>query len=109
LVFPEVFERLGFDAVIGNPPFLGGSRISVALGSAYREFLLEHVSSGFGAGGRGDLVAYFLLRAVGLLCKEGQLGLVSSNTLTQGDTRELGLDRMGEKGFAIRSGIKSQP
>jgi hypothetical protein len=32
--FPEVFERQnsGFDAIIGNPPFLGGTRISTVLG-----------------------------------------------------------------------------
>jgi hypothetical protein len=30
LVFPEVFERGGFDAAIGNPPFLGGKKVSGA-------------------------------------------------------------------------------
>ena len=49
LVFPEVFEQGGFDAVIGNPPFLGGKKISGALGSAYREYLVEVI----GRGGQG--------------------------------------------------------
>jgi hypothetical protein len=35
--FPEVFARRnsGFDAVVGNPPFLGGNKISGALGQSY--------------------------------------------------------------------------
>ncbi len=65
LVFPEVFERGGFDAVIGNPPFLGGKKISGALGSAYREYLVEVI--GRGVRGNADLVAYFVLRAHELL------------------------------------------
>jgi len=39
--FPEVFlgtDRPGFDAIVGNPPFLGGTRISTSHGDAYREF-----------------------------------------------------------------------
>src|SRR5207245_6742426 len=37
--FPEVFgrEHGGFDAFIGNPPFLGGKRISGALGKEYKD------------------------------------------------------------------------
>ena len=37
LEFPEVFTRGvdGFDAVIGNPPFLGGKKLSAALGDGY--------------------------------------------------------------------------
>ncbi len=35
LEFPEVFvERGGFDAIIGNPPFMGGKKITGALGNA---------------------------------------------------------------------------
>ena len=34
LEFPEVFQRedSGFDSIVGNPPFLGGQRISGVLG-----------------------------------------------------------------------------
>ena len=65
LVFPEVFERGGFDAVIGNPPFLGGQKLTGALGTAYREYLVDAI--GRGARGSADLVAYFVLRAHALL------------------------------------------
>ncbi|MEU8124667.1 DNA methyltransferase [Spirillospora sp. NPDC049024] len=107
LVFPEVFERGGFDAIIGNPPFLGGKKISGSSGSAYREFLVEVL--GESVRGNADLVAYFLLRAHALLGRDGQAALIATNTLAQGDTREVGLDRLVAKGVTIRQSIKSRP
>ncbi len=40
--FPEVFarENPGFDAVVGNPPFLGGKKISTNFSDAYKEWLV---------------------------------------------------------------------
>jgi hypothetical protein len=108
LEFPEVFEMGGFDAVIGNPPFLGGTRISGSLGSSYREYLRRFVAGGFGAGGRGDLVVYFLLRARELTHRSGEIGIIATNTLAQGDTREIGLDRLLAEGCVIRSAIKGE-
>ena len=93
LVFPEVFDpaRPGFDAVIGNPPFLGGQKLTGSLGTAYREYLVERI--GNGVRGSADLIAYFLLRAHRLLNAYGQTGLIATNTLAQGDTRDVGLDQ----------------
>ncbi|MFB6861098.1 Eco57I restriction-modification methylase domain-containing protein [Streptomyces virginiae] len=106
LVFPEVWEeRGGFDAVVGNPPFLGGKKISGASGTTYREFLVERIAGG--AKGNADLVAYFALRAHEVLNSEGQTGLVATNTLAQGDTREVGLDRLVASGVDIRQAVKS--
>lgn len=107
LVFPEVFEHGGFDAVIGNPPFLGGKKISGPMGSAYREYLVEAV--GRGVKGNADLVAYFALRAHTLLSADGQTGLIATNTLAQGDTREVGLDQLVADGVTIRRSVKSAP
>ncbi|GAA4249100.1 hypothetical protein GCM10022255_031680 [Dactylosporangium darangshiense] len=107
LVFPEVFEGGGFDAVIGNPPFLGGKKISGALGTAYRELLVETL--GRGVRGNADLAAYFVLRAHDVLAEHGQTGLVATNTLAQGDTREVGLDQLTAGGVTIRRAVKSRP
>ena len=106
LVFPEIFERGGFDAVIGNPPFLGGQRLTGAMGTAYREYLVLGI--GRGARGSADLVAYFALRAHELLSDTGQTGLIATNTLAQGDTREVGLDQIIANGTTIRKAIKSR-
>ena len=85
--FPEVFagENAGFDAIVGNPPFLGGTNISGSLGDRYLSYLKE---SAEGAGNRSDLVSYFFQRAFALLSSRGAAGLVATNTISQGDTRE---------------------
>ena len=112
LVFPEVFDVTrptgpGFDAIIGNPPFLGGQKLTGSLGTAYREYLVEVI--GHGVRGSADLIAYFLLRVHALLNPDGQTGLIATNTLTQGDTREVGLDQVVASGAEIRQAIKSKP
>ncbi|HEU5130408.1 MAG TPA: DNA methyltransferase [Glycomyces sp.] len=106
LVFPEVFEVGGFNAIVGNPPFLGGKKISGSSGSAYREFLVDYL--GHSKKGNADLVAYFLLQAEELLAYSGQLGIIATNTLAQGDTREVGLDQVVAAGVEIRSAVKSE-
>ncbi|HTD57319.1 MAG TPA: DNA methyltransferase, partial [Solirubrobacteraceae bacterium] len=101
LEFPEVFARddAGFDAIVGNPPFLGGKKVSGELGSTYREYLTEEVADG--RRGNADLVAFFFLRAAGLTCDGGTLGLVATNTVAQGDTREVGLGALVDEGWKI--------
>ncbi|MFI5802210.1 Eco57I restriction-modification methylase domain-containing protein [Streptomyces sp. NPDC051561] len=108
LVFPEVWEeRGGFDAVVGNPPFLGGKKLTGAFGGAYREYLVDIL--GRGARGHADLVAYFLLKSHDLLNASGNTGLVATNTLAQGDTREVGLEQLVASGTSIRQSVKSRP
>ncbi|HEY0169146.1 MAG TPA: type IIL restriction-modification enzyme MmeI [Jatrophihabitans sp.] len=109
LAFPEVFSegRTGFDAVVGNPPFLGGQKLTGALGVPYREHLLRAL--GHGVRGSADLIAYMLLRAVSVLNPDhGQCGLIGTNTLAQGDTRQVGLDQVVASGLDIRAAIKSE-
>lgn len=88
--FPEVFDRPnpGFDAITGNPPFLGGKRITGTLGNAYKDWLsyLHDESSG-----NADLVAHFFRRSFTLIREHGCLGLIATNTISQGDTRRSGL------------------
>ncbi|MFF4312938.1 Eco57I restriction-modification methylase domain-containing protein [Streptomyces sp. NPDC001507] len=108
LVFPEVFTRRGgFDAIVGNPPFLGGKKITSALGDSYREYLVDNLADGMR--GSADLVAYFELRIHALLNAGGQSGVVATNTLAQGDSREVGLDRIASDGVTTRRAIKSAP
>src|SRR5262249_5449224 len=88
--FPEVFARTnpGFDCIVGNPPFMGGGKISSAYGEAYLEWLLTvHVDSH----GNGDLVAHFFRRGFTLLRQSGGFGFIATNTIAQGDTRSTGL------------------
>jgi hypothetical protein len=107
LVFPEVFENGGFDATIGNPPFLHGSRITGTSGTSYRSYLVETIANK--KRGNADLVVYFTLQAHGIVSNIGQVGIIATNTLTQGDSREVGLDQICARGTNIRRAIKSKP
>lgn len=102
-----IAERGGFDAVIGNPPFLGGKKLSGAMGVDVRDWLVHQVAGGIP--GHADLVAYFFLRAFTLLSKTGNVGLLATNTIAQGDTREVGLDRMVASGFNLTRAVRSRP
>lgn len=106
LAVPDVMERGGFDAVIGNPPFLGGKKVSNALGPNLRQWLVNEVAGG--VAGNADLVAYFFLRAHKLLSPKGNLGLIATNSIAQGDSREVGLDQMVEAGFEITRAVQSR-
>lgn len=105
---PDVIHTHGgFDAIIGNPPFLGGKKISTAMGTTMRTWLSAVV--GGNRPGSADLVAYFFLRSSALLRKGGLLGLIGTNTLAQGETREIGLDQLLDQGFTFFRGIRSAP
>ena len=106
LAMPEVMERGGFDAIIGNPPFLGAKKLSPTMGQNLREWFVHVLAKG--TTGNADLVAYFFLRAFSLLRPTGTLGIIATNTVAQGDTREVGLDRMVADGFAITRAIQSR-
>ncbi|MDW8217289.1 MAG: hypothetical protein RML57_06775 [Acidobacteriota bacterium] len=108
LEFPEVIvSRGGFDAFVGNPPFMGGQHLTGALGAAHREYLVAHLAGG--RRGSADLCAYFLLRVGQLLRAGGQAGLLATNTIAQGDTREVGLEPLTAAGFSIPRAVASRP
>ena len=92
LVFPEIMDRGGFDAFVGNPPFVGGQKITGNFGADYRDLLVIALAKR--KKGSADLCAYFFLRAVSLLRQTCHMGLVATNTIAQGDTREVGLAQL---------------
>jgi len=103
LAFPEILADTpdpGFDAIIGNPPFSGGHRISNKFGDDYLRWLQHWL--GAGVKGGADIVAYFLLRANALLNRRGQLGLIAINTIVEGGTLRVGLLPACERDLTIR-------
>lgn len=109
LEFPEVMGvggAAGFDAVVGNPPFIGGKKLTGALGKDYREYLVNRLAGG--TRGHADLCAYFLLRNLSIAPGQ-RTGIIATNTIAQGDTREVGLDRATADGWTVYRAIKSQP
>lgn len=109
LEFPNVFQGAtpGFDAIVGNPPFLGGKRITGVTGDAYRNWLVSRVAEG--RRGSADLVAYFFLRAWDLLSESGGFGLLAVNTIAEGDTRQVGLEAMVSAGATIHAAYPNEP
>lgn len=109
LEFPEVFvqARGGFDGMVGNPPFLGGKRITGVAGTAFRDWLVAHIAEG--RRGSADLVAYFFLRSWSLLREGGGFGLLAVNTIAEGDTRQVGLEAMVGAGAVIHAAYPNEP
>lgn len=98
LAFPEVFadaDRPGFDAIFGNPPFVGGQKISSTMGDNYLAWLQRW--DGNGVKGSTDLAARFILRAERLLNYRGQLGLVTTSTVAKGAPMKVGLEQVATK------------
>ncbi|MEU9001628.1 DNA methyltransferase [Streptomyces sp. NPDC048551] len=106
LAVPDVMERGGFDAMIGNPPFLGGQKLTGSMGTNVRDWFVNTLAGG--RKGSADLVAYFFLRAHELLLRRGGLGLIATNSVAQGDTRQVGLDQLVSKDFTITRAIQSR-
>lgn len=97
----------GFDAVIGNPPFLGGSKLSPTMGENLRQWFVNTIADG--RRGSADLVAYFFLRTASLLRPDrGQIGLIATNSVAQGLTEEVGLRAMVRDGYTIQRAIQSE-
>jgi hypothetical protein len=98
--FPEVFSRAnaGFDAFVGNPPFAGRTTLSNSNAEGYIDWLKKiHTKSH----GNSDLVAHFFRRVFSLVRSRGTAGLVSTNTVAQGDTRTSGLQWILENGGSV--------
>lgn len=107
--FPEVFAiegRGGFSAFVGNPPFLGGTRISSMMGTNYLHYLRYAYEM---SKDRADLCVFFFLRSFLFLRKFGFAGLIATNTISQGDTRESGLEYILHNNGGIYRAISSMP
>jgi hypothetical protein len=101
LEFPEVFVdagRGGFDAIVGNPPFLWGNRISSRLGDAYRKWLLNIHKK---AHGNADLCVHLFLRAYQLIRVDSCIGLIATNSICETDNRISCLEPLLKSGATI--------
>ena len=106
LEFPEVFSGTcrGFDAVVGNPPFLGGKRIRGANGRTYGEYLTTKFE---GTSLNADLCSFFFRRVYELIKDGHYFGLLATKTISEGATRDAGLSWLLSVGAIIYSARKS--
>jgi hypothetical protein len=106
LEFPEVFARAssGFDALVGNPPFLGNRLWKGALG----EKLQWQCQMVLGASpGKIDLCVVFHRRAVDLLRTGGCYGMLATSNIAEGSAIEVGLGVIVQRGsiYFARKGM----
>jgi len=105
LEFAEVMQDGGFDCFLGNPPFLGGQKLSGSFGKSY----LAYLKHAYAPAGAMDLVGFFVRRNYSLLKPERALGTLATNTLAQGGTREGGLEVIEKEGGSIIMAVRSRP
>jgi len=106
LTYPEIIQRGGFDAFVGNPPFMHGSWISSTYGDHYADFLRQITD---GATGKVDFAVYFLRRAGRLTRIGGNLGLIATSKIKEGAARIAGYDALIGSGWTIHFAVSDLP
>jgi hypothetical protein len=104
LEFPQVFQNGGFDCILGNPPFLGGLKLSTHFGYQFLNYLYANYPK---AKGTADLVTYFFRRNFDIISEDGFISLISTNSISQGGTREGGLAYILDSDGTINHAVKS--
>ena len=97
--WPEV------DAIVGNPPFLGGTKMRPELGEAYVRRLAARFPNVDGA---SDLCAYWFRLAHDRLEPGARAGLVATSGIRIRSTREASLDHIIGNGATITSAVSSR-
>jgi SAM-dependent methyltransferase len=93
------------NAVIGNPPFLGGNRMRLELGDNYTEKVFEKFSE---VKSQVDFCSYWFRLAHENLNGQGRAGLVGTNTISQGNTRKASLEYITQNNGIIHEAISTQ-
>jgi SAM-dependent methyltransferase len=93
------------DAIVSNPPYLGGLKIRSELGADYLAKLQERYP---GVNGRADFCSFWFRRAHDDLAPGGRAGLVATNTVREGNTREATLEYLLANGGTIVNAVSSQ-
>ena len=99
-------EWVKADAIVGNPPFLGGKYLKRDLSKAYVEKIYKRFPD---VKESIDLCAYWFRLAHQQMGENQRAGLVATNSIRQGWSRKAALDYvLGDGGF-IHDAISTQP
>ncbi len=93
------------DAIIGNPPFLGGKHMRTALGDEY----IDKVFQRFPDVKDIDFCVYWFRLANSHLGEKGRAGLVGTNSISQGKSRIAALDYITQNNGYIHEAVATQP
>lgn len=97
-------EWVKADAIIGNPPFLGGKHMRLNLGDRY----IDEVFKRFPEVKDVDFCAYWFRLAQDNLGESGRAGLVATNSISQGKSRKAALDYVTANGGIIHDAVSTQ-
>ena len=78
--FPEVMKRGGFDAIVGNPPYVQIENIP----QTERDYFVRTYGEHGKLGKRYDIYQVFVLRALSILKSQGRFGYILPNTFLMG-------------------------
>ncbi len=93
------------DAIVGNPPFLGGKHMRMNLGDRYIDKVFKRFPE---VKDSVDFCAYWFRLAQDNLDQSGHAGLVATNSISQGKSRVASLDYVVGTGGVIHDAISSQ-
>ncbi len=96
--FPEVYEQDGFDCILGNPPYLGGRKISTNYGDIYFSYVKETYPPNFAL---TDYVVFFLKRDLQITRTKGFVSIITTDTIAQGDSRKACFDELDQQGSEV--------
>jgi hypothetical protein len=100
------FRPDGELAIVGNPPYLGvHGKMRRMLGDTYVDELFQRYPQNRG----GDYVTYWFTRSLATLRPGERAGFVSTNSITQNESREVSIDQIIEKGGTITDAWTSSP
>ncbi|MBD2690364.1 DNA methyltransferase [Anabaena catenula] len=99
-------EWVKADAIIGNPPFLGGKHMRISLGDEYVDEIFKHFPK---VKDSVDFCAYWFRLAHDKIDEKGRVGLVATNSISQGKSRIAALDYITQNGGYIHEAIATQP
>ena len=93
------------DAIIGNPPFLGGKQMRLNFGDDY----IKRVFARFpDVKDSVDFCAYWFRLAHDHISENGRVGLVATNSISQGKSRTAALDYVSQNNGYIYDAISTQ-
>ncbi|MGC1395032.1 MAG: DNA methyltransferase, partial [Coleofasciculaceae cyanobacterium] len=94
------------DAIIGNPPFLGGKQMRIVLGDDYIDQVFGQFKD---VKDSVDFCSYWFRLAHEHIDENGRAGLVGTNSISQGKSRRASLDYITQNNGYIHEAISTQP
>ncbi|MBL1210905.1 DNA methyltransferase [Geminocystis sp. GBBB08] len=93
------------DAIIGNPPFLGGKKLRQELGDDYAEKIYQQFKE---VKGQPDFCIFWFRKTHDNLTENARAGLVGSNSISQNVSRQASLDYIVKNDGFIHDAVSTQ-